>query len=222
MSQQSVTLAVFVTARPPQRTARAPRVPAEQARRRIVEATGRLLESRRLRDLSIDDVMNEAGLARTVFYRHFNRLPDIVLGLLGDLLGDVVAEAEIGDPRDRGIMRRQLALVVATFRDHGRLLLAFDEAAHYHDDIARARRALFERSVDVTAELLQRGIDVGHTPPLPVRQVARALNVMNSAYLLDLVESGETFDEDAALEALWCVWTRTTWPHQADLGDAAP
>ncbi len=221
MSQQSGTLAVPVTTQPPRRTSRAPRVPAEQARRRIVEATGRLLETRRLRDLSVDDVMREAGLARTVFYRHFSRLPDIVLGLLGDLLGDVVAEAEIGDPRDRGIMRRQLALVVAAFHDHGRLLLAFDEAAHYHDDIAQARRALFERSVDVTAELLQRGIDVGHTPQLPVREVARALNLMNSAYLLDLVAGGEPFDADAALEALWCVWTRTTWPEQAELGEPA-
>jgi TetR/AcrR family transcriptional regulator, ethionamide resistance regulator len=197
---------------PQQRAPRAARVAAPEARRKIVAATTRLLETRRFRDLTVDDVMAEAGLARTVFYRHFNALPDIVLGLLGELLGEVVAVADAGEADDRGVMRRQLALAVEAFRVHGRLLLAFEEAAHDSEEIERARRALFERSVDVIAELLQRGVERGHTPALPVRDVARALHTMNSYYLLDLVASEGAFDGDAALEALWCVWTRTTWP----------
>jgi hypothetical protein len=35
---------------------------------------------------------------------------------------------------------------------------------------------------------------------------------MNGAYLLDLVTIDPMFDADAALEALWTVWSRTTWP----------
>jgi AcrR family transcriptional regulator len=200
--------------RPPGQALRAARVPAYEARRRIVEATGRLLQTRRFRDLTVDEVMSEAGLARTVFYRHFSALPDIVLGLLGELLGEVQAVADAGEPDDRDVMRRQLALAVETFRVHGRLLLAFEEAAHDNDQLERARRALFERSVDVIAGLLQRGIDQGHTPALPVHDVARALHTMNSYYLLDLAATEGSFDGDAALEALWCVWTRTTWPEQ--------
>jgi TetR/AcrR family transcriptional regulator, ethionamide resistance regulator len=201
-----------VSAQARKSASRAAPVPADRARRQIIEATTRLLQVRRFRDLSVDDVMSEAGLSRTVFYRHFNGLTDIVLGLVEDLLGEIVAEAEAGDPRDRQIMRRQLALVVETFRVHGRLLLAFDEAAHYHEDVEQARRAMYERSIEVTGALIERGIAEGNTPPLPVHDVAWALTAMNSRYLLDLLASDQEFDADAALETLWTIWTRTTWP----------
>jgi len=191
---------------------RAPRVPAEQARRQIVEATTRLLADRRFRELTVEEVMAEAGLARTVFYRHFDGLAGIVIGLLDDLLAAVVAEAETGDPDDRETLRRQLALAVGTYREHGRLLLALDEAAHHDDAVERAYRAWLDHTVEVSAELIERGVERGHTPPMPVREVARALTAMNANYLLELVARDPSFDADAALEALWTVWMRTTWP----------
>jgi AcrR family transcriptional regulator len=193
-------------------TSRAARVPAGEARARIVAAAERLLGRRRFRDLTVEDVMAEAGLARTVFYRHFDGLPAMVLGLLDDLLAAVVAEADAGDPGDREILRRQLALVVRTYRAHGPLLLALDEASHHDDEVERAYRAWIDHTVEVSAELVQRGVDRGHTPAMPVREVVHALTAMNGRYLLDLVAADARFDVDAALEALWTVWTRTTWP----------
>jgi AcrR family transcriptional regulator len=115
--------------------------------------------------------MAEAGLARTVFYRHFDGLAAIVIGLLDDLL-------------------------------------ALDEAAHHDDAVERAYHAWLDHTVEVSAELIERG----HTPPMPVREVARALTAMNAHYLLELVARDPSFDADAALEALWAVWMRTTWP----------
>ena len=194
------------------RTDRAARISARQARLQIIEATTRLLEERRFRDLTVAEVMSEAGLARTVFYRHFDSISDIVLGLLDELLSKIIAEADLGDPHDRQILRRQLALVVETFREHGRLLLAFDEAAHHDDNIERVYRAWVEQTVDLAAQLLERGVREGHTPPLPAYEVARALTAMNARYLLDLIARDPVFDVDAALAALWTVWARTTWP----------
>jgi AcrR family transcriptional regulator len=205
----------------PARAGRAPRISAAQARTQIVVAAERLLSERRFRDLTVDEVMAAAGLSRTAFYRHFRSLPDVVLDLLADLVRQVAAEADIGDPRDRGIMRRQLALVVQTFRDHGPLLLALEEAAHYDDEVERAYTALRDSAVDLTTELLRRGIAEGHTPPMPVRDVAHALSVMNARYLLDLCARDPRFDAEAALEALWTVWTRTTWPAELPRAGAA-
>jgi AcrR family transcriptional regulator len=194
-------------------SARALRVPAEEARARIVAAAGRLLSTgRRFRDLTVEDVMTEAGLARTVFYRHFDGLPGVVLGLLETLLGAIVAEADAGDPSDREILHRQLALVVHTFRSHGPLILALDEAAHHDHAVEQAYRAWLDHAVDVSAELIECGVARGHTPPMPVLDVARALTAMNARYLLDLIARDPEFDTDAALEALWTVWRRTTWP----------
>jgi hypothetical protein len=71
---------------------------------------------------------------------------------------------------------------------------------------------LIDRAVDILVDGIQRGITLGHTPPMPVRDVAQALNAMNRQYLLDLVARNPSFDRDAALEALWTVWKRTAWP----------
>ena len=190
---------------------RATRVSSAEARRRITGATGRLLRDRRFRDLTVEDVMAEAGLARTVFYRHFGGLPDIVLGLLDELLDAVVAEAD-ADPEDREMLHRQLALVVRTYREHGPLLLALDEAAHHDHAVEAAYRGWIDHTIGVSAELIQRGVDRGHTPAMPVHDVARALTAMNGGYMLDLVRHDPAFDEDAALAALWTVWSSTVWP----------
>lgn len=171
-----------------------------------------MLRERRYRDVTVDDVMDEAGLTRTVFYRHFDGIPGIVLGLSEDLLSRVVAEADIGDPTDREMMRRQLALTVDTFREYGPLFLAFDDAAHHDDRVEQALRAFTNHTVDTTTELIERGVALGHTPPMPVRDVAEALHVMTRHYLLELVARDLHFDRDRALNALMTVWTRTTWP----------
>jgi AcrR family transcriptional regulator len=199
---------------------RAPRVPGERARREIVEAADRLLADRRFRDLTVEDVMAEAGLARTVFYRHFKGLPDIVIGLLEDLLSAVVAEADARDPGDREMLRSQLARVVATYREHGRLLLALEEAAHHDDEVERRYHAWLDHAIEVSTQLVERGVARGHTPAMPVLEVTRALTQMNAHYLLDLVARDPEFDADAALEALWIVWTRTTWPDRIARGAA--
>jgi hypothetical protein len=127
-------------------------------------------------------------------------------------IGESVAEADIGDPTDRAVLRRQLALAVDTFRQYGPLFLAFDDAAHHDDRVEQAYRAFTDRPVDIIVELIERGVALGHTPPMPVSDVAEALDAMNRQYLLDLVARDPNFDRDRALNALMTVWTRTTWP----------
>ena len=67
---------------PPARARRAAaRTRREAARERIVAAAERLLRDRPYRELSVEEVMAEAGLSRTIFYRHFDGLPELVLSL---------------------------------------------------------------------------------------------------------------------------------------------
>jgi AcrR family transcriptional regulator len=170
------------------------RVSRSEARRRIIAATVRLLEERRFRDLTVEDVMAQAGLARTIFYRHFEGLPDLVLAALDDVVIDEGAPpADLHDTLERA---------VTLFARHGRLLAAVEEAAHHDPDVERAYREAFERSVDATAALAP-------------RPVARALMHLNAGYLTDVLARASDPDRDEALETLWTIWS-------AVLGISAP
>src|SRR5579871_6625135 len=63
---------------------RAARTPSDEARRRILAAARELLLDRPFTALTVGDVMTRAGLTRTVFYRHFDGLPQLAPELLPD------------------------------------------------------------------------------------------------------------------------------------------
>lgn len=193
---------------------RAERVPTPEARRRILAAADKLLRQGRYSELSVDELMGASGLTRTIFYRHFRSLPHVVLSLLDDLVATIEAMPVTGAATGPELLRRQLETVVATYQTHGAALLALEAAARDNVDVERDRRAWAERGVEVTVTLLERGVEGGRTPAMPVREVARALHAMNRSYLLDLVSADPDFDREMAVEALWTVWVRTTWIDQ--------
>jgi AcrR family transcriptional regulator len=199
------------------RDARAPRVSAEQARSMIVAAAGRLLRDRRFRDLTVEDVMREAGLARTIFYRHFDGLPQAVLSLLEELVGRVGAARGLQPSPE--LLEQQLRMVVDLFAEHGPLLLAFEDAARSDPAVEAAIRALSADAASYGAEMIERAAVLQGLQPVRCYETARALNGLNSAYLLELVAEDPGFDRDAALEVLLAIWMRTTWPGAAAESD---
>ena len=170
------------------------RVSRSEARRLIIAATGRVLADRHFRDLTVEDVMAEAGLARTIFYRHFEGLPDLVLAALDD----AVAE----EPAPSADLHEMLERAVTLFARHGRLLVAVEEAAHHDAEVEQAYRDAFERSVDATAALAP-------------RPVARALMHLNASYLTDALARSSAPNPDEALRTLELIWSRV-------LGISAP
>jgi AcrR family transcriptional regulator len=187
---------------------RAPRVPRAEARRRIVEATARLLHTRRFRDLTVDAVMAEAGLARTLFYRHFDDLPHVVLGLLEELIDQTAADAATApDLNDPAVLHGMLARAVDLYAQHGALFLAVDEAARLDEQVERAYLATIERAIDLTTGLIEDAIEVGRVRPVSPPDMARALTLLNGNYLLDTLGREPRADPAVVLETLWMVWT---------------
>jgi AcrR family transcriptional regulator len=177
------------------------RVPSPEARRRIVGATGRLLMDQRFRELTVDSVMAEAGISRTVFYRHFASLADIVVALLDEAVEPAPPDA--ADPSDPDSLRRMLARTVDLYARHGHLLVAVEEASHHDAEVERVYRDAFERSVEATAGLLSAG---GHDVA-PVA-LARALMHLNAGYLGDVLARDPSGDREQALATLWTIWSR--------------
>jgi AcrR family transcriptional regulator len=184
------------------------RVPRNEARRRITTATGRLLEDRRFRELTDEAVMEAAQLSRTVFYRHFDSLADVVVSLLDEAVAEAAEIAITApDPSVPEVLRAMLARGVELWARHGHLLAAVEEAAHHDPEVERVYHEAFERSVETTASLLAGGVANGHyvVEPWPV---ARAMTHLNAGYLSEVLAREPNGDRDEALRTLWTVWAR--------------
>lgn len=192
-------------ARATRRDTNGTRVPAAEARRRILDAARSLLLQRPFADLTVDAVMAEAGLARTVFYRHYADLPQLAPDLLPDAdapLIDRIEEVEAQRPED--VVAEMIAALVAVYAEHGPLLRAIDDAARHDRSVAERLDAALAGPRELLARLLA---DAPHPPPDPQESV-RLLMATHRAYLLDTFGGGRPSRAarrraTAALTALW-------------------
>ena len=158
------------------------------------------------RELTVDAVMAEAGLARTVFYRHFAGLPQLLVARLEDLREALTGA---GDPLAPGYTEAVLRRAVEVFADHGAILRAIDDAARRDADVEAAYGQFTEWAIEATAQLFDLGVREGNLQPLDTRNVARALTLLNRSYLLDALTGAHPQDRDTVLRTLVTVWTRT-------------
>ena len=82
----------------PQSVTTRPRLSREEARERILEATGELVRDRSFAELTVGEIMDRAGLERTIFYRHFENVGALVLSAGRQAILDLYeAQAAIAD-----------------------------------------------------------------------------------------------------------------------------
>jgi AcrR family transcriptional regulator len=178
------------------------RVRREEARERIVAAAEKLLLDVQYRDLTVDLVMNEAGLSRTVFYRHFDGLPDVLLTLLARIEDELAAPMAADPPDGEHWLRDLLAGSVDTFARYGPFLRALDHAAGQDAEIEAAYCAVVDRFTTEIAAAMG-GDERAY-------ELARALNLMNGHYLMDTLGKNPDFDRDLALDTLLTIWGAVT------------
>ena len=182
-----------------------------EVRAQILQAARQALRERPYRELSIEELMSSAGLNRTIFYRHFDDLADLVVRLLKETGAELYAHEQrlaAGGVHDPANIRAALRAPVRGFSVHGPLLRAVAEAASHDERIDAGYRTLvssFEPLIEahlrtLTADGAARFADPGQT--------ARALNLMNVAYLLDVFgETTPVISPEAALQTLTEIWS---------------
>jgi AcrR family transcriptional regulator len=181
---------------------RSPRVPSDDARRRILAATRELLLERPFSALTVGDVMARAGLTRTVFYRHFDRLAQMAPELLPDS-EDPLDDQLIRGPAD-DLIAAMVSGLVALYADNGRWLRALDAAAQADPAVATE----LDRALVGPRRLLEQLVAHAPHPPADPREFALLLMATHRAYLLDTFGGGDDSperrsDATAALMALW-------------------
>jgi TetR/AcrR family transcriptional regulator, ethionamide resistance regulator len=197
----------------------------QESRARIIAAATGLVRERAYSDLSVGEVMERAGFERTIFYRHFDDLGDLLIRAGQESIeGLFDAQVDLGATRDGsgtrpGAIRDAIWPVVNFYELHGPLLRALDEAAASEEAIAAAQEALRERFDTLVAESLSELPQFSSVPPAEVREIAHALNLLNVSFLLEAFGREPRVSAEEAVDTLTTIWTAVIFgPRPSEIG----
>jgi len=182
----------------------------KQSRERIVAAATELVRHTSYGELSVDEVMREAGFGRTIFYRHFDDLADLLMGAAREAINELfeahraLAEARLGDGPD--VVRQTIEPAVAVYQRHGPLLRAIAEAAADDERVAAGQEAMRQRFDELLADALREMPHIAAHPPADIAETARALNLLNTSYLLDAFGREPRVSAETAVQTLSEIW----------------
>lgn len=191
----------------------------EETRRQILDAAQAFLREHSFRELSVDALMSRTGHSRTVFYRHFDDIPALILSLIEEIGSELVEVAEEWAQTERvsaDEARTRLAHFVDFYVRHGPLVHAVAEAAHHDEVVEQAYGGMVEGFIGLTTNVIQARIESGELAPIDADEVGRALVRMMNAYLDDVLGRDGGHDPERVLDAIATIWSRTLFPGDPD------
>lgn len=191
----------------------------QEVRARIVAAAAELVRQNSYAELSVDEVMRAAGLGRTIFYRHFDDLSDLLLRAsreaIEELYEALPRPQDVRAGHELAAIRRGLEPAVDVYSRHGPLLRAVAEAAASDEELARGQAAVRLRFTDLNESYLRDAGERGAAPLADVRETATAMTVMNEAYLLDTYGREPRVPVEVAVQTLSEIWLAIARPAEA-------
>ena len=176
----------------------------QESRERIARAAELLVRKRSYSELTVDELMSEAGLGRTIFYRHFDDLGDLLMRTSREAIEELweaqrqlVAERP-GDPRPA------LEAAADVYERHGPLLRCVREAADVDERVAEGYDAMRRRFDDFAEQALRQVM--GDCAPPHLAETARALNLMGETYLTDAFGREPRVSKEVAAQTLIEIW----------------
>jgi AcrR family transcriptional regulator len=182
----------------------------KQSRERIVAAAEELVRNTSYGELSVDEVMREAGMGRTIFYRHFDDLADLLMRAGREAIEELyeahraLAEARLGDGPE--VVRQVIEPAVAVFERHGPLLRAIREASAADEQVAEGQEAMRAQFDELLEAALREMPNLVDHPPADLAETARALNFLNTSYLLDAFGREPRVSAETAVQTLTEMW----------------
>jgi AcrR family transcriptional regulator len=182
----------------------------ERSRTRIIDAATELVRERSYAELNVGEIMERAGLGRTIFYRHFDDLGDLLLSAgreaIEELYQAQLALASTRVEHGPDAVRPAVALAVDVYRRHGPLLRVVSEAAAADELIAAGRAPILDRFNELVAQVLHRVEDETGDSFADVDETARALNLLAERYLLDAFGREPRVSTETAVQTLSEIW----------------
>ncbi len=168
------------------------------------------MRERAFAELTVGEIMDRAGLERTVFYRHFENVGALLLSAGRQAIVDMYeAQAAIADSHesfDPETIREALRLAAEVFHREGPLLRAVFEASAANQLVTVDEDELRRRFDGLVADSLRDLERRTGRHFVDVEETARALNRLNENYLLDAFGRGPRVSVDVAAETLSEIW----------------
>ena len=174
----------------------------------MLEALRELVRERSYAELSVGEITDRAGIGRTLFYRYFDDLGDLLRRAGREPIIELYAAQEaLGEAHEiptEGI-RAAHELGVAVYRRHGPVLRAIAEGASM-DELIAAGQERFRAQFDALVAKTLRRLPDAETRYADVDQTARALNLLSTAYLLDAFGREPRVSDETAVQTLTELW----------------
>jgi len=158
--------------------------------------------------------MATAGLSRTIFYRHFQDMPDLVAELARQLSEAIdrrafdAARSPDMEASEDGL-RAVLEPAVSFFVEHGTLIRHVADAAGVDDRLREAYESIMRYFTAATAESIGRLAAPGRFDGVDVEALSMALNALNERYMLRAFGREPQEDPKSVTDALVLIWART-------------
>ncbi len=188
--------------------------------RALCDAAERLMAERSFAELSVADILKEAGVSRASFYFYFASKYALLAALTEHVVDEIYDATQTWLHRADGeppyaALHAAMRAVLALWRTHGPVLRAMVESGPADPGTAAAWQRLTGRFTDAATEQIERERAAGIAPAdgPPARSLAAMLTWMTERCLyLALSDAEPAFAADRQLvETLTSVWWRAIY-----------
>jgi AcrR family transcriptional regulator len=193
---------------------RRPKHDPKDSEREILEAAEQLLRERRLRDVTVEEIMSRTGLKRPAFWAHFRDRHDLLLRVVQHIGNELAAMSDRWFQGDDPLNDARAALegLVGVYTLHGPVLRALADAAGTDETVEQAYRALVEEFIAATAQHIREEQARGRIGDLPdVDETARALIWMEERYITQALGRTSQTDPQVVVEVLYNIYVSTLY-----------
>jgi TetR/AcrR family transcriptional regulator, ethionamide resistance regulator len=182
----------------------------------ILATAERLLEQRRLADISVDDLAKGAGLSRPTFYFYFPSKDAVMLTLFEQVIveADSALESMVANPPAdlKGLWRTGINVFVETFGSHRAVSLAAD-SARTNTDLRELWSRFMQKWVGHIATVIEAERSRGAAPvTLPAHELSAALNLLNEKVMLtSFADDRPSVPKERLLETLVHIWVTSIY-----------
>jgi len=186
----------------------------EDTQAQIFAATERLLEQVPLHELSVAQIIEEAGLSRATFYFYFSSKYAVIVGLLDRVMDEIYAVARpfidrADDESPEDALRRGIEAAAKLWSTHRLAMRAVSEHWHAVPELRELWLEVIDRFTNAFAEEIDRERQDGIAPSgVDSRRLATSLLWASERcfYVSGLSVEDDLPSEEAAVDALYALW----------------